>query len=117
MILNDRSRVEFYTNENIKDFRYSETKKEPNTIYCLLLNDIFRLDNFPILINQAYGFKNVILIGFTNIDSCGIDYRKMTTIADDMKLIFCCSFFLGNASKHKFHHIFVKGLPSFKKWF
>lgn len=72
--------VEFFEGEKIKEFKSLGENRLSRNRACLLIDDIFKRDDFAVLINQAYGNENVILIGLSRYSDKAIDYNLMTLI-------------------------------------
>lgn len=72
--------TEFFEGGKIAQFKSSMTENRSGKRVCLLVEDIFERGDFPVLINQAYGNKNIILIGISRFGHNAVDYGKMTTI-------------------------------------
>lgn len=73
--------IEIYEGEAISQLKSFNTKQASTKRCCLLIDDIFAQDDFTVMINQAYGSKNVIIIGISHFDDKALDYGKMTLIA------------------------------------
>ena len=75
------SDVEFFEGDTVDEFKKMNLSRNSEKRACLLIDNIFERDDFTVLINQAFGNRNVTIIGISSFDPISVDYNKMTTIA------------------------------------
>lgn len=107
--------AEFFFGNSLAEFKaYASLPLEKHC--CFLLEDPFERNDFPSLVNLAYGNENITLIGLSSIEASAIGYDRLTTIAGRFDAYYVSPFsFLFPQPREDFLSLLMNGNHHSKK--